>query len=36
MNGLELGRFEPKDIISATAAYAAALAIFVGPSISSH
>jgi hypothetical protein len=36
MNGLELGRFEPKDIISATAAYAAALAIFVGASISSH
>jgi hypothetical protein len=36
LNGLELGRFEPKDIIGATAAYAAALAIFVGASISSH
>ncbi|KAF4633090.1 hypothetical protein G7Y89_g5031 [Cudoniella acicularis] len=30
LNGLELGRFEAKDIVGATAAYAAVLAIFVG------
>ena len=35
MSGLSFGRFEPKDIVTATAAYTVVLVVFIGTSITS-